>query len=283
MKTLRACNILVTGASGGIGIHICKALAAQGANLALVAHPGTGLQELANSLKSQSARVICRPVDIRDADERQRMLEWVQSELGQVDVLVNNAGVEYTSRYHELTSGQITDVLQVNLEAPMLLVHSLLPGMLNRKAGHIVNISSLAGKSGPACQESYAATKAALVAFTFSLRATYHDTGVSASVVTPGFVEAGIYSRIKEAAGRPAPALLAATGAENVAAAVVKSILKDKAEIIVNRYPIRPVLALSALCPAFGERFAEWVGANDFFRTVAEKTRGTGTVRFRKP
>jgi len=283
MKTLSGCNILVTGASGGIGVHICKALAAQGANLALVAHPGTGLQELASSLKSATVRVIARPVDIRDANERQQMLDWVQAELGQIDVLVNNAGVEYTSRYHELTPRQITDVLQVNLEAPMLLAHSLLPGMLSRKSGHIVNISSLAGKSGPACQESYSATKAALVAFTFSLRSTYRGSGVSASVITPGFVEAGIYSRIKETAGRSAPALLAATGPENVAKAVVKSILSNKAEIIVNRYPIRPVLALNALWPAFSENFAEWVGANDFFRDVADKAQGTGTVRMRKP
>jgi len=283
MNTLRESKILVTGASGGIGVHICSALAAQGANLALVAHPGTGLQELANSLKRQTGRVISRPVDIRKPSERQQMLEWAQSELGPIDVLVNNAGVEFTSNYHELTAEQITDVLQVNLEAPMFLTHSLLPGMLQRKAGHIVNISSLAGKSGPACQESYAATKAALVAFTFSLRATYRGTGVSASVITPGFVEAGIYARIKETAQRPAPALLAATSAGKVAAAVVKSILSDKAEIIVNRYPIRPVLALNALWPAFSENFAEWVGANDFFRTVAEKTRGSGTVRFRKP
>ena len=283
MNTLRGGNILVTGASGGIGVHICNALAAQGANLALVAHPGTGLQELANSLKNQSVRIIARPVDIREPSQRQQMLEWVQSELGQIDVLVNNAGVEYTSRSHELTTDQIADVLQVNLEGPMLLTHALLPGMLNRKSGHIVNISSLAGKSGPACQESYSATKAALVAFTFSLRATYRGTGISASVVTPGFVEAGIYSRIKETAGRSAPALLAATSAEKVAEAVVKSILADKAEIIVNRYPIRPVLALNALWPAFSENFAEWVGANDFFRMVAEKSRGTGTVRHRKP
>jgi len=283
MKTLRGCNILITGASGGIGIHISKALAAQGANLALVAHPGTGLQELAGSLKSQSIRVIARPVDIRIPGERQQMLEWVQRELGNIDVLVNNAGVEHTYPFHELTTDQIADVLQVNLEAPMLLTHSLLPGMLYRKSGHIVNISSLAGKSGPACQESYAATKAALVAFNYSLRATYRGTGVSASVITPGFVEAGIYSRIKETAGRSAPALLAATSAENVAQAVVKSILSDKAEIIVNRYPIRPVLALNALWPAFSENFAEWVGANGFFRMVAEKSRRPGTVRIRKP
>jgi short-subunit dehydrogenase len=273
VRTLRERNVLITGASGGLGVHICEALAACGANLAMVAYPGAGLQELVQMAKSHGVRAVSRPVDIRSNDERRRMLDWVRAELGEVDVLVNNAGVEHTSLYHDLSPDQITDMLGVNLEAPMRLAHALLPGMLQRRFGHIVNISSLAGKSGPACQEGYAATKAGLVAFSSSLRATYKDTGVSSSVICPGFVEAGIYSRIKQAAGRPAPALLAATRPEKVAQAVVQSIQGDKPEVIVSRYPIRPVLALSALWPSFGLRFAEWVGANEFFRDVAQKNR----------
>lgn len=273
MKSLRNCNVLVTGATGGIGVHICHALAAEGANLALVSCPGTDLTDLAAQLQAKGVRIIAHPVDIRIAEERQRMVDWIQAELGPIDVLVNNAGVEFTSPYHELTASQINEVLQVNLEAPMLLSHAVLPGMVKRRCGHIVNISSLAGKSGPACQESYSATKAGLVGFTFSLRATYRGSGVSASVICPGFVEAGIYSRIKETAGRPAPPLLAATGPEKVARAVVKAIISDKAEIIVNRYPIRPVLALNSLSPAFAAWFTEATGANEFFRTAARRAK----------
>src|SRR5262249_31974921 len=139
-----------------------------------------------------------------------------------------------------------------------------------------VNISSLAGKSGPAFQESYAAAKAALVAFTTSLRATYRDTGVSASVVVPSFVEAGIYARLKERSGCTAPGLLTGCSAEQVAAAVLRAIRKDAPEIIVNRYPIRPVLALSAISPRLGDWIVTRLGVHDFFRRVIDAERRKG-------
>jgi len=270
MKNLRGSNILLTGASGGLGAYICRALAAEGANLCLVAHPGTGLQELAAAARSQGVRASVQVADLRSAPDRNKIVTWANGELGNVDVLVNNAGVEFTSEYHQLSSAQIQDVLKVNLEAPMLLTHELLPAMLQRGRGHIVNISSLAGKSGPACQESYAATKAALVGFTFALRATYRGTGVSASVICPGFVETGIYTRIKEAAGRAAPAVLAACPPEKVATAVVKAIQRDAPELIVSRYPMRPVLAFNALLPGFAEWFSEAIGVNTFFRKACK-------------
>jgi short-subunit dehydrogenase len=247
---------------------MCKALAAQGARLALVAYPGTGLDELADAV-SEGGRTACSlAADLSLAEERERVLEWAQAKLGPIDVLVNNAGLEFTSLFHDLTVDQIRSVIRVNLEAPMFLSHALLPGMLKRRSGHIVNISSLAGRSGPACQESYAATKAALVAFTLSLRASYRREGVSASVLCPGFVNAGIYSRIQSAAGRSAPALLAACEPEKVAKAVVRAIRHDQPEVLVSRYPMRPILAWNALFPGFAEWLTESLGVNEFFRSA---------------
>jgi short-subunit dehydrogenase len=162
-------------------------------------------------------------------------------------------------------------MLGVNLEAPMILSRLVLPEMLSRGQGHIVNMSSLAGKSGPAFQEPYAATKAALVGFTTSFRATYRGTGVSASVIVPSFVEAtGIYARLKAKSGCSAPALLTGCSAEQVARAVLRAIRDDVPEIIVNRYPIRPVLALAALSPAIGDWIVARLGVHDFFRRVIE-------------
>ena len=130
--------------------------------------------------------------------------------------------------------------------------------------------ASLAGKSGPAFQEPYAATKAALVGFTVSLRATYRGSGVSASVIVPSFVEAGIYARLKAKSGCSAPALLTGCTAELVAEAVLRAIRDDVPEIIINRYPIRPVLALSALSPRLGDWIVTRLGVHDFFRRVLE-------------
>ena len=143
--------------------------------------------------------------------------------------------------------------------------------MLSRNRGHIVNISSLAGKSAPAFQEPYAATKAGLIGFTSSLRATYRGSGVSASVVVPGFVEAGIYAQLKKRSGLAAPALLVTSPPEKVAQAVVKVIEKDLPEIIINPLPVRPLLAFIALFPKAGEWLSDKTGGNDFFRKVVDK------------
>jgi len=187
---------------------------------------------------------------------------------------VNNAGIEFTSYYHQLGEEQILDVLRVNLAAPMILTRLLLPRMLERKRGHVVNISSLAGKSGPAFQESYSASKAALIAFTASLRGTYRDSGFSASVIVPGFVDAGIYSALKARAGRRASWLLGSMPPEAVARAVIRAVERDRPEIIVNHLPVRPLLALAAWSPGFGEWLTDKTGSNDFFRSVVKAQAG---------
>ncbi|MCW5559040.1 MAG: SDR family NAD(P)-dependent oxidoreductase, partial [Verrucomicrobiae bacterium] len=155
------------------------------------------------------------------------------------------------------------------LEAPMDLTRRILPLMLAQRRGHIVNISSLAGKSGPGFQEPYAATKAGLSAFTMSLRSTYRGSGVSASAITPGFVDAGMYTRLQRQAGRSAPLLLGSCPPEAVCRALLRALRKDTPEICLNSYPIRPILALTALFPRFGEWLTERIGVNDFFRQAA--------------
>jgi short-subunit dehydrogenase len=228
------------------------------------------LEELRQSSEHQGSEAISIAADLREPETRHEVLETVRKQFGSIDILVNNAGVEFTSAYHDLTESQIRHVLAINLEAPMILSRLVLPEMLNRKRGHIVNMSSLAGKSGPAYQEPYAATKAALVGFTTSLRATYRGTGVSASVIVPSFVEAGIYARLKARSGCTAPGLLTGCSAEQVAKGVLRAIQQDVPELIINRYPIRPVLALSALSPRLGDWIATRLGVHDFFRRVIE-------------
>lgn len=274
MKLEKGANILVTGASGGLGVPIARELAKYGANLALVAFPGIELPPLKKELEASGIRAHYLVADLRKPEERQRVVDTISSEFGDIDVLINNAGVEFTCPYHRLTEEEIYSVLGVNLEAPMALTRLLLPGMLERGRGHIVNMSSLAGKSGPAYQEPYAATKAGLVAFTASLRATYRGTGVSASVICPGFVEAGIYARSKEQSGCAAPAILGTSPPEAVARAVIRSILKDKPQLIVNKWPVRPIFAMTEIVPSFGAWLARMTGAHAYFKRVYEAQRG---------
>jgi short-subunit dehydrogenase len=274
MRILTGKTVLLTGASGGLGVVLARAFGALKTRIALVAYPGTGLDDLQREVERQGGKALAFVADLRDPAERRALVEEVGRTLGPVDVLVNDAGVEFTSLYHELSEENICDVISVNLEAAMILTRLLLPGMLERKCGHIVNMSSLAGKAGPALQEPYAATKAALVAFTTSLRASYAGTGVSASAIVPGFVEAGIYARLKAQTGQAAPALLRACPPEWVARAVLRSIEHDLPEVIVSRYPIRPMLMLSTLSPSLGAWIATRVGVHDFFwRVLAARKR----------
>jgi short-subunit dehydrogenase len=260
---------LLTGASGGIGTVLASALAAEGMNLVLTANPGTKLADLKHGLGSTVGKTVTMVHDLRYQDQVRLLFEQSLAAFGRVDVLINNAGIEFTAAYHELEADSILDVMRVNLEAPMLLARWFLPGMLERRCGHIVNMASLAGKAGPAFQEPYAATKAALIAFTASLRATYRDTGVSASVIIPGFVEAGIYERLHRNTGYAAPGLLGTSPAEAVARGLVRAVKRNLPEVIVNPYPVRPLFALNALSPRVGECLIRWTGAHAFFARAA--------------
>jgi short-subunit dehydrogenase len=272
MKNVSGKTVLLTGASGGLGMFMARAFADAGAKLALVASPGAALDLVREECESRGAAAVSFAADLRDASQRHEAVERVRSQLGSIDVLVNNAGIEFTAPYHELSESDIEQVLAVNLDAPMVLTRLVLPEMLKSGQGHIVNISSLAGKSGPAYEETYAATKAALVAFTTSLRASYRSRGVSASVIVPGFVEAGIYAKLKETSGCSAPAILGTSRPEKVADAVLRAIRQDRLEIIVNPMPVRPILALASLFPSLGEWLIEKMGTNDFFRRVVQAT-----------
>jgi len=262
-------TVLVTGASGGLGTYFTTALAEQKLKLALVAYPGAGLQELCQRVKRQGGQSAFLVADLRDPAQRRSVLDFVHREFGTIDILVNNAGVEFTSCYHDLTEQDIEDILRVNLEAPMVLTRLVLPEMLQRGRGHVVNVSSLAGKAGPAYQEPYAASKAGLIAFTSSLRATYRGSGVSASVICPGFVEAGIYEKLKKQTGYSAPGLLGTSKPETVARALIRAINSDLPEVIINPLPVRPLFATSAMFPRLGEFLTRQTGAHEFFKKVA--------------
>jgi len=263
-------TVLVTGASGGLGTYITEAFAERKVKLGLVAYPGAELEQLRSSIAAKGIQAIALASDLRDPKQRRDVCERVKKEFGPVDILINNAGVEFTAPYVELTEENILDVLNVNLEAAMIMARLVLPDMLNRKQGHVVNMSSLAGRAGPAFQEPYAASKAGLIAFTSSFRATCRGTGVSASVITPGFVEAGIYAKLKAESGCVAPALFGVSAPETVARAVLRAIERNIPEIIINPIPVRPLLFLNLLSSSAGEWMTNALGANSFFGRVVE-------------
>lgn len=269
MKTLQGRTALVTGASGGIGTHIARRLAREGMNVAVSGRRENALSAVVAELTSLGVKAVSAPADLSDLSQVDPLVDGVEAVLGQVDVLVSNAGVESVGAFTAYAREELTSMVDVNLTAPLLLAHRLTPGMLTRGRGHIVFISSVAGKIGPAFNEPYAATKAGLVGLTQSLRAEYLDDPIGFSVICPGFVAGdGMYARMAQD-GHRSNRMMSETTTEKIADAVVRAIREDRPEIIESGAPIRPMLALAQLSPRLVERLTPRVGITDLFRRVA--------------
>jgi short-subunit dehydrogenase len=261
---------VVTGASRGLGRHIARALAREGARLALFARSQAPLEELAAELERERATVVAIAGDVSRREDLERLVTESERALGPVDIVVNNAGMEEVMYFHEVPLERMRETLEINLLGPMTLARLVLPGMVARGAGHIVNVSSLAGKAGPPLAESYAASKGGLIAFTQSLRASYHGTGVSASAVCPGFVrDEGMFAdRARSHDLRP-PALLGSSTPEQVADAVLDALRDDRPEIVVNPGPTALLAAAGQLFPRLPEWLIRQLKVRDLYRALA--------------
>ncbi len=266
MQEIANRNALITGATGGIGRCIASELAARGVNLALVARKAGKLEELADRLASADVTVTAIAADLTDPDDMRNLPRRVRSEFGQIDILINNAGIEDLVAFYRQDPERIDAVLETNLLAPMRLVREVLPDMLDRKYGHIVNISSVAGHIGLPYEAVYSASKAGINAWSTALRQELRDTGIGISVVAPGFVGgAGMFAR----GGSLSPPSVGLNRPADVARAVVRAIVDDVSEIIVNRTPIRPLLTLLAASPKLGAAALRMTRLEAFMRKLA--------------
>jgi short-subunit dehydrogenase len=275
MEQLRGRTALVTGATGGIGRRLAQRLAQEGMNVVASGRREEVLADVVDELRGYGAKAEAVAADLGDLSQIDELIERSEAALGPIDLLVNNAGVEMLGAFTTTTREELTTMVDVNLTAPMLLTHRVLPGMLERGRGHVVFISSLAGKVGPAYNEPYAATKAGLIGLTQSLRGEYRNAPVGFSVVCPGFTAGdGMYQRMTEEGVKSNP-LLGETTLDKVAGAVVKAVRRDRPDLIESGSPIRPLLAMTQLFPRLGEQIIERSGSTKLFRKAAE-ARGRG-------
>ena len=215
---------LVTGASSGVGRAVALRLARDGARVVALGRDRealTGVGERA---------IVC---DLAEPGAWRRAADAA----GDVDVLVNNAGAGWAGRLTDIDPADVDRLIAVNLAAPILLTRALVPGMLERGRGRVVNVASIVAHTGSRDEAVYAATKGGLVAFSESLRQELADGGVRVSLVTPAVVETAFFSRrgspYRRARPRPIPP-------ERVADAVVRAIRTGRAEIFVPRWMTVP-------------------------------------------
>jgi short-subunit dehydrogenase len=236
---LNGARVLLTGASGGIGNAIARALHQRGASLAITGRRVDALETLKAELGDR--------VDVLLADLcKQEDVEGLPARAGTVDVLVANAGLPGSGDLASFSPEQIDRAIDVNLRAPMQLTRALLPGMIERRSGHVVFVSSLAGKVPAAGSTVYSATKFGLRGFGDSLHDELHGTGVGATTVFPGFIsDAGMFAD----SGVKLPAAVGTKPPEKVADAVLAGIEKGRAEIDVAPLAVRATGKLAGLAP----------------------------------
>jgi short-subunit dehydrogenase len=272
VRDLSGANALVTGAAGGLGRYIARSLAAEGVNLALCDLPAAQIDDLVAELEPR-VKVEVVAADLSDADGIELIHRRATDSLGPIDVLVNNAGLEFSGEFAEQTVAQLEAITTVNLLAVMELTRVALPEMLERRRGHVVNLASLAGKLPAPYLASYSATKHAVVGFTHSLRAELGDEPVGFTVICPGLIsKVGMYGRLEQHVG-DVPRELATLPPERVGDAVVEGIRHNRPEIVVARRAVRPVIGLAAVAPKLTSRLLRSERNLAFGRRMAEARR----------
>jgi short-subunit dehydrogenase len=268
MKNLRGKNAIVTGASAGLGVEIARALAARGVNLALAARRVEPVAALAAELTQTGVKTVAVQADVNNAEDRERLVAAAEQALGPTDILINNAGVEVPSRFTHLADADLAEMMNTNVVARMRLARLVLPGMLARRRGHIVNHGSMSGKVPVAGSSVYSASNAAIGMWSRSLREELAGTGVSVSVVCAIYVtEVGVYAW----KNMKAPFILREVTPRQVVGAFMTALERDRGEVLVAQLPIRPLLALAALSPWLESWILRTFGARKFMLQMAEK------------
>jgi 3-oxoacyl-[acyl-carrier protein] reductase len=197
MFDLTGKTALVTGATGGIGEAIARALHAQGAQVAITGRREAELSRVAGEL---GERVHLFPADLSDPEAPAALVEAVEAATGRLDILVNNAGFTRDMLALRMGDADWAAVLEVDLNAPFRLARAALRGMLKRRAGRVISIASIVGVTGNAGQANYAAAKAGLIGMSKSLAQEVAPRGVTVNVIAPGFVKSAMTDALPDAA-----------------------------------------------------------------------------------
>ena len=189
---------LVTGGTGGIGSAICQRLAKMGHRVATNYRDESRAREWQAKMKAQGADVAIVPGDVGSPESAAEMVRAVESQLGPVEILVNNAGITRDTTFHRMTPQQWQEVINTNLNSCFNVTRPAIDGMRERKWGRIVQISSINGQKGQYGQANYAAAKAGMHGFTISLAQENAKFGITVNTVSPGYIATDMVMAVPE-------------------------------------------------------------------------------------
>jgi short-subunit dehydrogenase len=252
-------TVLVTGATGGIGHAIARAFGTRGATLVLSGRRTEVLEPLAAELGART--IAC---DLGDREQVERLIE----QAGDVDVLVANAALPASGDIKDLTQAQIDTMIEVNLRAPIAIARALIPGMVARRRGHLVFVSSLSGKAASPASSLYSATKFGLRGFALSAREDLRGDNVGVSVVLPGFIsDAGMFAD----AQMELPRGVGTRTPEQVATAIVSAVERNRAEVSVAPAALRIGAGFASVLPGISATVARLAGNDKIAAELASK------------
>lgn len=242
---------VITGAGSGIGRNLAVDLAASGANVVLVARSGEILKELA--LETGTDRSMVYPADVRHRDEVSAMADKVKEEYGRIDILINCAGIFRAGSVGSLSPENINAVMDTNVTGTINCVKAVLPHMSAQRAGHIVILSSLAGRVAfPGCA-AYSASKFALYGFSNTIRPELKKHGINLTAVYPSFVNSPLVEEHIESVKKSFFFRLTRDfSTAKVSREIMKAVKKKKREIVLPR-SLTWTAAVYSICPRFVE------------------------------
>jgi 2-hydroxycyclohexanecarboxyl-CoA dehydrogenase len=182
-------NVIVTGAASGIGLATAQRFAREGSNVAIWDINEEGAQRAAAELQASGVKALGSRVDVANRKSVDAAVEQFHAKIGQVNVLVNNAGITLFQPFMETTEEQWDRVMLINLKSMLVCTQAVLPDMLAAKWGRIVNVSSSSAQTGSARMTAYAASKGGVIGFTKALAQELAATGITVNNVPPGFVD----------------------------------------------------------------------------------------------
>ncbi|MEH6591794.1 MAG: SDR family NAD(P)-dependent oxidoreductase [Halioglobus sp.] len=261
-------TVVITGASAGVGAACARAFASRGANLVLVARGQAALNKIDEEL-SAVTQVLTKVMDVSDDDACANLLDAARATFGSIDILVNNAGAHMRGDVASMQARDTATMVEINLRAPLLLSAMVLPHMLEVGSGAIVMVGSLAGRTPVQGAATYAATKAGLRAFAYSLADELSTSGIHVGVVSPGPIDTGfIMDEIDEVEDIVFSQPM--SSAEQVADAILAIAAGEAVEICLPKISGR-MTTLSYLFPGMRRRMLPWL--NKMGRKNKEKYR----------
>jgi len=234
---------IVTGASSGIGEATAISLAAEGAKVVIAARRGERLEAVAKHITDNGGQVLSVIADITDELQVKNLIQKAHAEFGRVDILVNNAGISFPGRIENADPSNWRKMIDINVLALMYTTHTVLPIFKAQKSGHIVNISSVAGRIAKAGMAAYNVTKWGVNAFSEALRQEVYQDNIRVTIIEPGLVETEIDQHITDVVAKQEIAArrkaITPLQSEDIAAAIIYAVSQPQ-HVNVNEILIRP-------------------------------------------